>query len=237
MHALDPKGGTKGRDRAFHDPPKTEELLIDPVALRHDEPAKRVPAPKLAAGEKKAYDPEQFGVVYLYLMLATRLDARTALEAVTGWGGDRYVGYTKDGKNCMRVNVTGDTRTDTDELEAALTAWQAQMPSGAADVSRKRDVVTLDACAADGVTEPSVATFDTAFYNVLASRVGTVLDLEGSVESLEDARCVGDLLDTDPEIVRLFDALDREPNAEEQALIDEAYERAFRACGYGPTDG
>ena len=59
VYALDPEGGTDGRNRAFEKPPITEEVLIDPVALKQRQRAKKVATPKLEHGEKKKYDPQQ----------------------------------------------------------------------------------------------------------------------------------------------------------------------------------
>ena len=234
LTALDPDGGHAARDGAFEDPPKTEEVLIDPVALQQRQSEKQVADPKLQKGEKKAYDPEQFGVLSLYLMLATRLDVRTALAAVTGWGGDSYVRFKKGGDSCVRTNVTGDTAADTDELEGALTAWKATMPEGAVEVSRSGDVVTFTACEAKGVAEPTVEKFDSVFYNVLADRISVVLDVASDGTPLGTALCVGDLVSTDPEVVALFDVVyaeGREPTDEELVVLDDAYNEAYPACG------
>ncbi|MEX0949317.1 MAG: hypothetical protein WD296_11005 [Acidimicrobiia bacterium] len=234
VYALDPEGGTSGRDRAFKNPPKTEEVLIDPVALKQRQPAKKVPKPKLTKGEKRAYAPEQFGVITLYLMLSTRLDARTALEAVTGWGGDRYVGFQKAGDACVRVNITGDTDLDTDQLEDALTAWMAEMPDGAVQVSRDGEIVAFTACESEGVTEPTIESFESAFYNVLGGRVFTVLDVASAGVPLGTALCVGDFVSTDPEVIALFDevfAEGREPTEAEYVILDDSYVEAFPACG------
>jgi hypothetical protein len=233
VYALDPNGDTSGRDRAFRHPPKTEELLIDPLALKQRQRAEEVPDPTLAAGEEKAYDPEQFGVITLYLMLSTRLDARTALDAVTGWGGDRYVGFESNGRACVRVNVSGDRRSDTRELERAITAWQATMPAGAVTVSRAGDVVTFTACEAEGVVEPTVETFDSAFYNVLGGRIYTVLDVASADVPLRAALCIGDFVSTEPEVIEIYDqtlAEDREPTEREYKVVDQAFSDAFRAC-------
>ena len=238
VYALDPKGGHKGRDRAFRDPPTTEEVLLDPVALRRDEEAEPVPDPVLEAGETKAYDPEQFGVLTLYLMLATRIDIRTALEAVTGWGGDRYVGFDRAGAACVRVNVTGDTARDTRQLERALREWGETMPAGAVDVSRADDVVTFTSCATPGVVEPTVERFDRAFSNVLGGRIYTVLGVatDGGIP-LEDARCIGDRVSTDPEVMGIYDDLAaerRDITDDEQDVVDESFERAGPACFLAP---
>jgi len=238
VYALDPDGDTNGRDRAFRHPPKTEEVLIDPLALRQRQRAKKVPTAKVEEGEKKAYDAEQFGVLTLYLMLATRIDIRAALEAVTGWGGDSYLGFKENGDACVRINITGDTETDTDELEAALIEWQETMPEGAADVGRSEDVVTVTACEASGITAPSTERFDSAFYTVLGQRIYFVLDLmqNGGLD-LDDALCAGDFVSTDPNVVAAFDqavAENREPTDDDYVVINRAYLDAYDACGLEP---
>jgi hypothetical protein len=230
-------GETEGRNRAFRHPPKTEELLVDPLALEERQRAKKVPRAKVEDGEKKAYDPEQFGVITLYLMLATRIDVRTALAAVTGWGGDSYVGFKADDKVCVRINITGDTATDTDELEAALIAWQATMPAGAVEVQRKKAVITTTACEAEGVTAPTVEKFDSIFYGVLGQRIYVVLDLVNIGLDLEDALCVGDWVSTDPAVIAAFDLAfleDREPTEADYAILDQAYLDASEPCGVEP---
>jgi hypothetical protein len=236
VYALDPDGGTEGRDRAFKNPPKTEEVLLDPVALEQRQVEKKVPNPKAGKGEKQIYPAEQFGVITLYLLLATRLDPRTALEAVTGWGGDQYIGFKQkeSGDACVRVNVTGDTSTDTDQFETALTAWQGEMPEGAVEVSRDDDVVTFTACENDAVTEPSIETFDHAFYDVLAGRVYNVLGVASEGVPLGGALCVGDLATTDERAIEIFAQAfeeDRDPTDTEFEELYGIYVEAADTCG------
>ncbi|MEA2686727.1 MAG: hypothetical protein QOE93_1922, partial [Actinomycetota bacterium] len=82
----------------------------------------------------------------LLIVLAERIDPRQALIAATGWGGDAYVDFPRDGHSCLRLNVTGDTDADTDELEDALVAWVDAAPDGSAETSRSGDVVYLESC-------------------------------------------------------------------------------------------
>jgi hypothetical protein len=235
VFALDDEGGTKQRDAAFQDPPQSEEVLIDPVALAQDQRPKRVPAPKRGDDEEKVYGPHPFGAITLYLVLSTHLDARTALRAVTGWGGDRYIGFRRGRTACLRANVVGDTTADTDELEAALRAWRDVMPPGAVEVARNDGIITFTACEADGVAEPSTEVVTSAFDNILFTRVFTVLTAVASENlSLGDALCVADYQMTDPEAMALNDAAfaaDRTvPTDEELALFDAVRNRAFDEC-------
>jgi len=233
--ALDQVGGKDARDRAFRDLPTTEEVTLDPVALEHDEGALKVPTPQLRDGEIKARGAQPVGVTTLYLMLATRLGPRAALDAITGWGGDRSIGFTHDdGAACLRFAVMGDTRLDTDELEVALTGWSSTMPAGAVTVARDAAVVTVTACEAAGATEPTVEAFDRAFYNVLGSRVYTVLDVAASGIPLSDARCIGDRVNTDPAVMAIYDRVlfeGSEVTEADQAVVDDAFVSAGDRCG------
>ena len=80
------------------------------------------------------------------IVLAERIDPYQALAAATGWGGDSYAVFPKDGRTCIRLNVTGDTPEDTAELTDALSGWVAATPGGAASTSRVGDIVHLESC-------------------------------------------------------------------------------------------
>jgi hypothetical protein len=85
MAALLLDGGQERIDRAFEDPPTTEEQLLDPFTfLEGDEPID-VPTPVLEGGEDQV-DAGDLGAITWYLMLADRLDPHVALDAVDGWG-------------------------------------------------------------------------------------------------------------------------------------------------------
>ncbi|WP_137293500.1 hypothetical protein [Nocardioides dongxiaopingii] len=136
-------------DALFADPPTTEEHLLDPWTLLVDQDAGAVvdtPAPRLGAGEEEL-DSGTFGAFGWYLVLAQRLDPRTALEATDGWGGDAYVSYEDDGRSCVRVAYRGDTPDDVDQLADALATWVA--PSPAARVERDGDGLLFTACEPD----------------------------------------------------------------------------------------
>ena len=134
-------GGQSRVNDAFASPPSTEEEIIDPVAARAGQRGKRVATPSLAAGEQRSGKPDEFGAWSLYLVLASRLDPELSLHAAEGWGGDRYVGFTKrgtDGQECLRISVVGDTRADTGQLADTFSQWAAVLPAGAATSSADR---------------------------------------------------------------------------------------------------
>ncbi len=157
-------GGMERVNRAFANPPVSEEQIIDPVAARAAQAPKRLPAPKLARDEKRHGDVDDFGAFSMYLVLAARLEPKVALTAAEGWGGDRYVAYTKRGtdRECVRVAIAGDTVADTKEIGDAFEEWITALPDGAASLRRGAGRVTLTACDVGGVTAPTAATLDAA---------------------------------------------------------------------------
>jgi len=136
-------------DGAFADPPVTEEQVFDPFEYIDGEGPAAVAGPETDGAE--AYDEGDFGAVSLMVVLAERIDPRLALAAATGWGGDAYAVFPRDGRTCFRMNVTGDTPEDTAELADAFTAWVAAAPGSSgptpnASTSQDGDVVGLESC-------------------------------------------------------------------------------------------
>ena len=105
-------------DGAFDDPPVTEEQVFDPFGYLDGDDPVAVDVPDTDGEE--AFDEGDFGAVSLMVVLAERIEPRQALAAATGWGGDAYVVFPRDGRTCIRVDVTGDSSAETDELADAL---------------------------------------------------------------------------------------------------------------------
>jgi len=131
-------------DGAFADPPVTEEQVFEPFAYLDGDDPVAVDVPD--TGGEEAFDDGDFGAVSLMVVLAERIEPRQALAAATGWGGDAYVVFPRDGRTCIRVDVTGDSPTETDELADALADWVAAAPGSAATTSRTGDLVHLESC-------------------------------------------------------------------------------------------
>ncbi len=131
-------------DAAFATPPVTEEHVFDP--FEYIAAHGPIPVDSPDTDGEEALDEGDFGAVSLMIVLAERIDPRLALTAATGWGGDAYAIFPKNGRTCFRLNVTGDTPPDTDELADALTAWVAATPGGEASTTRNGEVVALESC-------------------------------------------------------------------------------------------
>jgi len=193
--------GRRELDHAFEDPPVTDEDIMDPVAWREHRHPARVKAPKLAADEQRAGKPDEFGAFTLYLMLAARTDVKTALRAATGWGGDRYIGFERDGQQCVRAAFVGDKPRDTDEIEAALGDWSATLPAGMATIRRVGGSVELTSCENDTVEVPAAAALEDAVYATLDNRLILTADfVAGFDASVSEARCAADRMVVDPKL-------------------------------------
>jgi hypothetical protein len=232
---LDKEGGTAARDKAFRSPPRSEEQIIDPVAWEQRQRPISVPAPKLRKGETRSGDPDELGAITLYLMLATRLDPATALNAVTGWSGDRYSGFRKNGKECLRAHIAAVTPKDLDELQTSLAAWAAKGPAGAATVARAGQRVELTACEAKGVRAPTSDVLDQVFFGVLGGRVYAELQVAAGGVAVAPALCVADHLVVNSALAAVlqkasevgFDKL----TPEESNTLLTGLQAAYGACG------
>ena len=142
-------GGNDEVDHAFEDPPVTSEQLIDPRALFAGNEAIDVETPEVPDGGDRLGRAGELGASTLLVLLADRIDAFQALDAVDGWGGDSAVTYKLDGRTCLRGRLVGDTPTDTEELHQALDAWVAAGPAGVASVAVEGDEIALESCSPD----------------------------------------------------------------------------------------
>lgn len=195
--------GKKARNRAITRPPPSDEQVIDPVAYVEHQRPERVKTPALEAGERRHGSADELGAVGLYLVLASRLDISEALAAATGWAGDRYIGFTRGGRDCVRATVAADTTGEAKELVAALGHWASRGPAGAATVAPvgpKRATVT--ACADDAATPPTYESLSAAL-DVLGERIYFYAGVESPKVDPRDARCLADHFATDPRIVEL----------------------------------
>jgi hypothetical protein len=144
------QGGDRAVDDLFRSPPRTEEQQLDPWTLVADHQGfLNVPEPDLADGEKALAGDDNggaFGALGWLLVLSERVPVEQALGAVDGWGGDAAVAYERDGTSCLRANYRGDTPEDLAQMQAALRAWVAKGPKGAATVTRDAMTLVFTSC-------------------------------------------------------------------------------------------
>ncbi|HUR76684.1 MAG TPA: hypothetical protein VMZ22_01965 [Acidimicrobiales bacterium] len=217
--------GVKALDKLFRTPPDSDEGLVDAFAALDDERALKVRAPKLRAGEKRN-DSGDFGVVPWYVVLASFIDERSALNAVDGWGGDSYVGYKKADRSCIRIAFRGDTPADANEMAAALNQWKAAFTENTVQVTMTKQGVELDAC------EPTVVPTPRAGAAEALTLPVTRLALLGQVLSEGAERKLAECLSRNFVAQVRLDALDGATEAEQQYLFDLVTQLG-RACANG----
>jgi hypothetical protein len=185
-------GGRGAVDKAFRNPPTADAQVLDPVKLLLQTTTKAVAAPKRAKGEKRVGEPDEFGALGLYLVLASRLPAAEAYAAASQWAGDREITVRDGGTTCIRVAFRGRTETATQALTNGLEAWAATLPAGTATVTAKPHSVELRSC------DPgpnSVAPDDTRFQEaltVLVERNGALAQALQADAPAEVAACFAD---------------------------------------------
>lgn len=223
-------GGNRAVDDAFRDPPPSDEQVVDPVAFVRAERPAAPPRPRLRAGESKRGGTDEIGVVLLYFTLAARLDPQVALAAATGWRGDRYLGFSREGIPCVRAAIATDGVDDAIELADAFETWAGAAPKGSVSTRRQRATVHLDACGAPEVPVPTEETLLDA-SDALSVRYLVYGGIEGVSPTLapEQMRCLTDLQVTDVEIRRLL--FTPELTAGEQRRLVRTIDRFAVRCG------
>ena len=108
-----------GIDEAYLNPPTTTEQIIHPEKYVAQEQAKPVQA--VSVGDDWALvETDSFGEYFVYVMLDNWISDDDATEASSGWGGDAFNYYEKDGKFCFTWNITWDSEDDAFEFYLAF---------------------------------------------------------------------------------------------------------------------
>ncbi len=131
VDALYAVGGNKAVDRAYGHPPATELDVLQPTDYLERVAVRSVPTPAVPAGGQADGGPQTFGAFTLYLTLAARLPARTALAAADEWAGGSIRQYrTASGRTCLTAALAGRSPAGTAARATAVSAWAAAMPAG-----------------------------------------------------------------------------------------------------------
>jgi hypothetical protein len=141
VDAVIDKGGEAALERAFADPPKTSEQVIDPAKYFAKE-ARRTVAPPTADGS--VLESGVFGQLALQIILGAAVNASVAQTAAAGWAGDWFVAWRDGNRVCLRADFVMDSGKDTNELRDALTKWAQKRPSG--KVANNGEAVEVTSC-------------------------------------------------------------------------------------------
>ncbi|MET1003299.1 MAG: hypothetical protein ABWZ15_15930 [Acidimicrobiia bacterium] len=133
-------------DRAFSEPPSTEEHLLDPSSFIAGDVAERVPEPGLPAGAQRIEVSTQFGALGLFAMLAERIDPHLALAAADGWDGDAPVYYRQEERQCARVRFLPEDDAAKAVMLRALEGWASTFTKPFASVRDDERYVLFETC-------------------------------------------------------------------------------------------
>ncbi|MGP8060802.1 MAG: hypothetical protein ACLP9C_14350 [Acidimicrobiales bacterium] len=229
-------GGNRGIDDAFDAPPTTELDVLNPVDYLGHVQTRTLAAPYLASGEREEASPGDFGALTLYLMLASRLDATTALQAADGWGGGSMVQFADGTRSCTRVDLAGRTAAATSALAGAVGRWAAALPSGQATVGRAGTSVTITACDPGAAAAAGPNSLDAAL-NVADERNQNEVDAIYAGAPISVAGCAGTDALGDRAILRAEAAQNATVGpspAGLQGTIDRQTARLIAGCEPGP---
>lgn len=218
-------GGNAAVDAAFADPPGSSEHLLDPSSYFDGDAPVEVDEPEIGDGGEPTGEPSPLGATTLFVMLAERIDPLVALAAADGWGGDMSVAYDDGDRTCVRVDLVGDTKTDREEIAAALRAWADAGPAGAASVTTSGELVAFESCAVemDGDAASPVAgsSLDALTLPAIRSQLMVMATSELGLDH-DRAFALGDCFVRQIPLETLVDANGPEPSPEFAALIDDA---------------
>jgi hypothetical protein len=137
-------GGESSIGGLMKNPPFTQEQVYDPTKYFGEGP-KTTTTPKLESGETSTGQGTLGNFVWL-VMLGEHAPANATVLASDGWGGDMYVTYQFQNKDCISTNWIGDTPQDVNEMTATLRQWTTAMSPGNAQFTNENNVVTVTAC-------------------------------------------------------------------------------------------
>ena len=135
-------GGNGTVDKAFRDPPATEQDLFDPATYLLHEKAVTTDLDL----HVKTQEDGPFGSPSWFLVLAERIDPTVAFNATLGWAGDHYALFQRDGATCTRAVFRGDTAKDEAGCAPPSTNGCAALPGGKATRIEVKGHPGFEAC-------------------------------------------------------------------------------------------
>ncbi|HEY1741312.1 MAG TPA: hypothetical protein VGI86_21545, partial [Acidimicrobiia bacterium] len=135
VRALRATGGVNAVNRAFRNPPTSDWYIVDPVAYMDHTKVTHVHTPQLPKGAKLLGNEGETGNFGLFLMLAERIDAHTALAASDAWRGDNTALYSLHSTTCVAIDVAARDTSGRATMESALRQWRTHLPASDASIA------------------------------------------------------------------------------------------------------
>lgn len=192
VDSLVAQGGMQALAGAFHNPPRSQAQILDPVdypVTWHPVP---VPRPVLPTGAHPLDTASPFGQAMLFEVLGSRVGYQQAWSAVQGWQGDNSVPYSDSGKTCVAVDVRMGSAAQAAALTGAGSAWAAASGIPGATVTQAGTLVSLRSCDPGPSVQPPPSTSPSAF-DVLTARAAFIDGIVSSgTTDFALGRCVAD---------------------------------------------
>jgi hypothetical protein len=134
--------GLSELNRAYRNPPVSSEQLLEPTKYFAGQGPETVAKPR---ADGKVLDASDLGEIGLILMLSSRIDQQTAVQASRGWGGDEYVSWKSGSRYCIRDSVEMDDAAASAQLHDALSQW-VDDSHGTATIESSGQVTTFKSC-------------------------------------------------------------------------------------------
>ena len=180
--------GEAAVDDALRNPP-SEEVLLNPRLWGMPE-AEEIDVDVVAPGGTTEIRSDFFGPIAWFLVLSSRMEPGAALDAVDGFGGDRYVSYRDGERVCVRATVVGDDDEATATLEDALRRWVEGGAPEAGSVERDDDSnLRFQACD-PGTDHEAAGSLQLEALALPVTRTAVYMEVRGIASAEEVAWCV-----------------------------------------------
>jgi hypothetical protein len=234
--------GRSGVDALFRTPPESELALVDPSAALERVTPVTVDAPKLRSGETADGHATDLGAFGLFVVLAARLPAADAISVADLWRGDRLVQFARDGRPCVRVDVTGDSMASSTKIRDALGTWSAASGGTGARAAivathRAGDIAELTSCAPAGASTPIPENTLIDATRLLSERNALASELASTFGSSARGRCVATKLIGNAAFRNVLEEADGGTITADQAradlgqIIASVRDQILAACG------
>ena len=224
--------GRRAIQALFRHPPRTEAAVLR--AGMEDPRPVRVARPRLAEGERRlgGAGPSDFGALTMMSVLASRLDARTAVAAADAWAGDATVTFRRDTRTCVRTTFAARSPEGLTTLADAWRAWASSLPAGTATVETAGPRITVTSCTPPSPVTPTQSVY--AAYDLVTLRHDILAGLLDSGAPARIAVCVADGVTRDPALPDLDAQYQENPDdAAVNERITAIFDREGKACGAG----
>jgi hypothetical protein len=218
-----------GLAHAFRHPPRTQLQFLVPTRALDARQVGTLERPGLAHGAQRlaVHEPDDFGAVDLYFLLASRLPSATALRAADAWSNGKELISRNGDETCVDLVFAARDRAGARRMGAALDQWAAAMSPSA--VTAFSDRLRVHACdpGRAAIAPPIPAESALEFAAVRSSLIDDLVHggAPGSV-----AGCVGDRIVERPEFAIVVAHARDEPSKAEAKSVGVAIDALIPEC-------